>query len=241
MRHDGSVETGFDSLSPELTSRPWWIGLAGWVLQDGNYTDFVTGERRQFALEFGYSRAKRLEPSSIVTGPECRYSGHDSTYDMTGQLLRGAVEPFDDNAFVLDFGLRAYTNWMVLDDLEPPESGSWLTGSVHLHVDHFEYMDGSHTVPECRPSSTPGRSTRFSSTPRLGSGCPYGHPLYYGPDEGAMLVPDPTRESWRTVHQTRTWADNGSYRLRCTLENQAPTNSMAASGSESPYGPLGTE
>ena len=69
VRHDGSVEPQAGTPSPEVTSRPWWIGLANWVLQDGNYTDFATGERRQFALEFGYSRAARLQLTTSATEP----------------------------------------------------------------------------------------------------------------------------------------------------------------------------
>jgi hypothetical protein len=34
-----------------------------------------------------------------------------------------------------------------------------------------------------------------------------------------MLVPDPSRESWRTISQTQTWDDGGNYRLRCTLQH----------------------
>jgi hypothetical protein len=28
----------------------WLIGLDSWVIQDGNYPDFVTGQRADFAL-----------------------------------------------------------------------------------------------------------------------------------------------------------------------------------------------
>lgn len=59
-----------------------------------------------------------------------------------------------------------------------------------------------------------------------------------GPDEGPKLVPDPSRESWRTIPHTRMWDDDGYYRLRCTLESPAPTSSMALTGTRSPYGPL---
>ena len=65
-----------------------------------------------------------------------------------------------------------------------------------------------------------------------------GHPLYVGPDEGPQRVPDPARESWRTVDRTRAWDDDGHYRLRCTLEDPQPTGSMVRSGTRSPYGPL---
>lgn len=191
----------------------WWIGLATWVIQDGNYTDFVTGERRQFALELGYDRSRRLAPPTSDPVPRCRYSGRDIRYDVTGQLVRAATEPMSD-AFVLDFGLRAYAQWIVLDDLEPPHEGDWLAGQIHLSVDHFAYMDDlaqrpgmpplihTWTIEEVQAETAPG--------------------------------------SWRTVERTRAWDhDDLGYRLRCTLDDAAPTHFMAASGPRSPYGPLG--
>jgi hypothetical protein len=215
----------------------WWIGLDGWVLQDGNYTDFVTGDRRQFALEFGYRRDRRLQRLPSPGSSSLRYTGHGQTYEVTGQLVRASAEPQGD-AFVLDFGLRAYASWMVLDDLEPPAAGDWLSGEVHLSVDPFFYMDElaglpgmpaliyTWTVVEIELDETPSLLVE------------HGHPLYVGPDEGLRRVRDPERESWRTVDRTRMWDDDGSYRLRCQLDEAEPTTSMRATGARSPYGPL---
>ena len=225
--------------SEELTSRSWWIGLDAWVLQDGNYTDFFTGQRRQFALEFGYSRARRLEATTHEEGSRCRHSGRGARYEVTGQLLRGVTEPMND-AFVLDFGLRAYKHWMVLDDLEPPKAGDWLTGEIHLAVDHFAYMDELAQLPGIPPLiySWTIDEIQLQTTPPLR--VVHGHPLYVGPDRGPRFVPDASRESWRTIDQTRMWEDDASYRLRCTLENAETTSSMARTGPRSPYGPLGS-
>lgn len=215
------------AVSEELQSRTWWIGLSGWVLQDGNYTDFVTGERRQFALEFGYARAARLQLSSRRSAPRCHFSGRSVTYEVVGQLLRGASEPMRD-AFVLDFGLRAYAPWLVLDDLRPPAAGDWLTGEISLSVDHFAYMDELAHLPQMPPLVYTWRidEIQLSTTPHV------------VPGEGPKSVPDPSRESWRTIPRTRMWDDDGNYRLRCTLESSAPTSSMARTGTRSPYGPL---
>lgn len=48
------------------TPGEWWIGLAAWVLRDGNYTDFAVGQVRQFALEFGYDPHDRLRPTATL-------------------------------------------------------------------------------------------------------------------------------------------------------------------------------
>ena len=223
--------------SQRLRSAPWWIGLHGWVLQAGNYTDFMVGQRRQFALEFAYSRARRLKPDSPALQPHCQYTGRGTLYDVAGPLVQAGDEPARD-LFVCDFGLVAYTNWLVLDDMEPPSPGTWLTGEVALSVDPFDYMDRFTHRPGVPPLIYTWRieDIQLSTTPRIE--VEYGHPLYSGPDEGRRLVEDPTRETWRSIDRTRMWADNGHYRLRCTRENHAPTSSMDATGPASPYGPL---
>ena len=142
------------------------------------------------------------------------------------------------DAFVLDFGLKAYVEWMVLDDLEPPQAGDWLSGEINLGVDHFAYMDELAVRPGMPPLiyTWTIEEIELSTTPRI-QVAP-GHPLYFGPDEGPMLVRDPSRESWRAVDRTRMWDDNGTYRVRCKLDGEPPINSMIMSGSRSPYGPL---
>ena len=214
MGHDGAVNAeALPTQGVAVPTGPWWIGLSSWVLQDGNYTDFVTGERRQFALELGYSRTGRLRTPAEGSPRRCGYSGRDVSYQVTGQLLRSASEPMED-AFVLDFGLRAYIEWMVLDDLEPPRTGDWLTGEITLSVDHFAYMDELSQRPGMPPL------------------------IYTWTIEEIQLDPDGSRESWRSVSETRMWDHDGSYRLRCSLEDPEPVASMARTGPRSPYGPL---
>jgi hypothetical protein len=187
------------SLAPEVRREPWWIGLACWVLQDGNYTDFVTGERRQFAVEFGYARTKRLEPSIHHAEPRCRYSGRDTTYEVAGPLLRSATEPMKD-AFELDFGLRAYAEWMVLDDLQPPAAGQWLSGEVTLSVDYFAHMDDlaqrpgmpaliyTWTIEEIQLDTTPRVRVE---TVTLSTSAATGDPSSYGTLLGRAGKPSP--------------------------------------------------
>jgi hypothetical protein len=35
-----------------VNAHSWLVGLDSWIVQDGNYPDFVTGQRTDFALEF---------------------------------------------------------------------------------------------------------------------------------------------------------------------------------------------
>lgn len=218
-------------------AQDWWIGLSGWVLQDGNYTDFAVGQVRQFALDLSYRRSDRLVPVTGVAARACAAVDDDAWYRVTAEVLRAAREPMSD-CFVLDFGLCAYTSWMVLDDLEPPTSGAWLAGDVMLSVDPFEYMDRLARFPEM-PSliyTWTVEEIRLDTSPWIR--VPYGHPLYVGPDAGPMRVRDPERRRWVAVDRTRMWDDPGSYTLRCTLHAAPPVSTMAASGPRSPYGPL---
>jgi hypothetical protein len=188
----------------------WWIILARWVLQDGSYTDFVTGEHRQFALEFWWRRGDRLEPSSGATAPGCRYTGQDAWYDVTGPLQR---VPDDRHAttYLLDIGIQAY-RWTPLEHLEQRTDDGWVSGEIGVGVDHFTYMDHLAPVP----------------------GMP---PLIHTWSIDEIQIHSAAGE-WRTVDRTRAWEVDGVYRLRCTLLDVPPVASMAASGPRSPYGPL---
>jgi hypothetical protein len=215
----------------------WYIGLENWVLQDGNYTDFAVGQRRQFALEFSYDRSARLQLSE-ATERTARYSGRGNVYVVRGELIRDGSGPAP-HGFVLDFGLKAYDNWMVLDDLEPPSAGSWLEGEITLFVDPFEYMDRlanqKGMPPLIQTWEILGIEKDISPTIQV----EYGDPRYFGPDEGPMRIADPERELYESVERTRMREDGpGWYQLRCALLPDEPTSSMARSGKRSPYGPL---
>lgn len=219
-----------------LSDRDWWVGLDGWVLQDGNYTDFAVGQVRQFALEFGYARDRRLQPTTRRE-QSCEAVNDDGLYRVSADLVRAARQ-WREDCFVLDFGLLAYKQWMVLDDLEPPAAGLRLSGEVHLNVDHFAYMDElskrdgmpamiyTWRIDEIRLDTSPSIEVE------------HGHPLHVGPDEGPVRVSDPDRKRWRNLDATDMWGDDGSYTLRCTLLESKPVRSMARSGARSPYGPL---
>ncbi len=205
----------------------WYIGLESWVLQDGNYTDFAVGQQRQFALEFGYARSARLQVSE-TSERSVRYAQRGDWYAVRGELLRDSPEPHGQG-FVLDFGLKAYDNWIVLDDLEPPSAGTWLEGEITLVVDPFEYMDRLATQEGMPPLiytwEILGIERDISSTIQV----EHGDPLYSGPDEGPILVRDPERERYESVERTRTWDDLGSYRLRCSLLPDEPASPMPTS------------
>jgi hypothetical protein len=111
----------------------WLVGLDSWVVQDGNYPDFVTGQRTDFALEFASRDGLKLldgERSVSVRWIE------GSRYEVTAQIVHDKP-----NAQVLDFGILAYHFIGIEDPTHQPRMGAWLTGEINLSVDPFFYFD----------------------------------------------------------------------------------------------------
>lgn len=233
---DNRAVNGDDCGSTAAASEHFWIGLDGWVLQDGNYTDFEVGECRRFALEYRTERGLRVATDPAEPG----YTPTDRRrcYSVSATVVRTPPNKARQQPIVLDFGLLAYNDLTALDDLEPPSIGARLTGELYLSVDPFMYMDRFAALQDM-PGMTYSWTIReilLDQTPRIPVA--YGHPLYVGPDEGPTMVSDPEQDVWVHVDRTRMWEDNGSYRLRCTLHHQEPTRGMPP-GSKRPHGPVG--
>ena len=186
----------------------WWIYLDLWVLQDGNYPEFRTGDRRQFALEFFYNRSRPLRPPHEATHYECRNLAPDALYEITGQVVHVTPEEEEEaddypvrDIHVIDFGLRAYMAGMLTNKHVPPLNGEWLTGEISLSVDHYPYKEYLGKRP----------------------GMP---PLIYTWSIDEIQVSHFKSNTWRTIDQTRCWEDAGSYRLKCTLLDEEASNSI---------------
>ena len=86
-------------------SKAWTVGLESWVIQDGNYPDFVAGQRAEFALElYAADGLRRTDP---VDQPGCRLVA-DSTYEVCAEVVHA-----DRDAVVPSFGLLAYSIRMI--------------------------------------------------------------------------------------------------------------------------------
>ena len=221
------------------------IGLEHWVLQDGNYTDFAVGDRRQFAVELGYERTHRLEAVDARPRPQVAPSGSTFCYDAVAQVKVSRPHPdLGPGVFVLDCGdLWVYGETLLLDDLRSLPEGTWVGGRISLFVDHFAYMDELASLPAVPPLIRTWEVLGIEELRTQMIQVPPGHPLFSGPEcEGPAWVSDPSREHWEPVERTTTWPPEGQtaagYRLRCRLLDDEPEHTMRRTGPRSPYGPL---
>ena len=98
------------------------VGVDSWIIQDGNYPDFVVGQHASFALEF---YPQTLKPSQSKSVGFTNVKG--SRYRIRGQVVFCQV-----GVWVLNTGFLAY------QQSEPPDyvsQGSWVEGEVHLGID----------------------------------------------------------------------------------------------------------
>jgi hypothetical protein len=116
------------SLAPSANSE-WTVGLAAWIIQDGNYDDFAVGDHAEFALQ---CCPEGLAPVRAGTKHQAMQVDED-LYQITAMVVH-----VGDHGWVLDFGLLAY------GDNAPPEgvaAGQVLTGRAALGVDPFSYFE----------------------------------------------------------------------------------------------------
>lgn len=116
------------------------IGLARWVLADGNYesVEFAVGKRVKFALEF-FVRSYSICHDPRALAP---IIGRSSFYDATGEVIY-----CDESAAVLDFGIiSAYR-----DGPCKFEFGQRLHGEMGLQVDPYSYYETLHKLTDIPP------------------------------------------------------------------------------------------
>src|SRR6476620_6834569 len=87
----------------------WAIGVAGWIIQDGNYEDFAVDDSVGFAVEafahtFATINGDRPPSADRVTE-------HETLYDFEGRLLYAR-----EQSWILDIGILVYGNREDLPD-----------------------------------------------------------------------------------------------------------------------------
>jgi len=186
------------------------IGMSAWIIQDGNYGDFRTGQRASFALEFGMR-----EPLVVVdaTQPSMRSVG-DSDYEAIGKVVYA-----DDEWWVLDIGI------LIFREMRPQPNavvGAWLAGKINIGLDPFFYffrlahlenapaLIYDWTIEAIEIETAP----LIETSPR-------------------RFVRDPSRMALRTITETNVWDDDdghGWYILHCRRVDGAPRRTLAKDG-----------
>jgi hypothetical protein len=180
----------------------WWIGLSAWVIQDGNYADFHEGQEAEFAVEFHPEEGLSLgnAPAEVTV-----LALADDSYDVVGRVV--AVL---DNAWVIDFGLRAY------QAKKPPDAvqiGGLVRGRIRLGLDPFFYFEDLAKRPEMPPLIY---SWIIAEIRRQVA------PLIL---KGGVWVRDPERHGWERQPKTDAWQDDdgvAEYLLTCRLLDLPP-------------------
>jgi hypothetical protein len=115
----------------------WVLGLDSWIIQDGNYSDFVRGQRAEFAVEFVPKSftSPGLRPSAIYDG--------NAIYRLTGDVVFALED--SEPAWILDCGLLMYA-----DQMRPVgvEVGDRVSLAAYVGVDHFAYFERLARIPD---------------------------------------------------------------------------------------------
>jgi hypothetical protein len=182
------------------------IGLASWIVQDGNYEDFRAGESYRFALEFF--------PHDIAPSTPADESGALDLHHTIGAAheMRGRVVRATRSNWVVDFGVLAFQN------SEPPswaQPGVLVSGRVYLGIDPFFYREGMKDEPGM-PDLLRGWLVRRI----LLETTPWNESTDASARKGITRADVP--RSFVEVRRTDAWNDDGGhahYVLECELES----------------------
>lgn len=133
---DPSSQTG-DAYDRQSLTR---VGLSAWIIADGNYADFVVGQKAKFALEFYPSHGLNVAQD----GPPVAQHLKASHYRVRAQVVFA-----DANVWVIDAG-----SFMAFCEQRPPEHGrvgAWVEGEIYLGIDPFFYFEYLHRMDGMPP------------------------------------------------------------------------------------------
>jgi|SRR5579872_36506 len=181
----------------------WDIGLNAWVIQDGNYPDFKTGQIAEFALEFW------LPSEDIIQAANGELSAtkvEDCLYDAVADvILHTSTTTF------LDIGILVYQHGSL--PLPALQQGRRVGLRLGLGVDpyfYFECLSQNADVPPL-VYSWEVKSILLQTAPFIEVTADCGR---------KMRVRDPARLAYQEIVQTDAWNDDGAYGeylLRCDL------------------------
>lgn len=178
------------------------VGLAAWIIQDGNYGEFEIGREYRFALEF--------YPHDVATAPAASSSPHLAHIGNALHEAVGTIVSCIDSAWVVDFGVPAF------QEAKPPawaKPGTLVSGRFYLGVDpffYFERLKNERGIPDLFRNWFI-RRILLETTPWKEETDPHGRKL---------ITRDSTRESFVEVRATDAWnhdGGHGHYIFECEL------------------------
>ncbi|MEZ5921747.1 MAG: hypothetical protein R3C60_10400 [Parvularculaceae bacterium] len=175
------------------------IGLASWIIQDGNYGNFETGMRTEFALEFFSKNLTSLDEGAART-PSIMHI-EDDQYRVVGKLVHVGA-----GWIVLDFGCVAYQSAVRGGTYHV---GGWYKGEITISVDPFSYFERL-----CNQSDAPPLiyAWRIDAIEMLTA------PLVE--EKGGLRRRDTSKWGWKCVEKTDAWNDDdghAEYILSCSM------------------------
>jgi hypothetical protein len=192
----------------------WEIGLDAWIIQDGNYGDFATGQVVEFALEFYSKDYRQTEPRA----KSCAKLGA-AKYSVVGEVIY-----LNDEAWILDFGMCAF------QESKPPiqaSVGGFIAAEIYLGIDPFFYFERLHTSPKIPP---------LICTWKINSIWRQTTPLVelHEPSNRKAFVRDKNKLAYSVIPKTDAWKDDGGhgeYFLTCELLPVPPKFNRATAAS----------
>jgi hypothetical protein len=175
------------------------IGLSSWIIQDGNYGDFVVRQQYPFALEFWPLEALTVRHPDAASAPLSMRWERDAIYSIKGKVSFVAA-----TWWVLDVGLPMY-----LDRYAPPGPvGTPVQGQIGIGVDHFSYFESV-----ARQTGAPALifdwrvdAIEMDTAPLVET-----KPRFFERDRN--------RQSWKSLRHTDAWKDDdgrAEYVLTCS-------------------------
>lgn len=185
------------------------IGLSGWIIQDGNYSDFRQADPAAFAVEFFPLDDLAIRPpEQQPTKCSVRHL-KGSHYRASGRVLHVAKD-----WWALDIGFGVFR------DRPPPAGvypGATVRGIVDLSLDHYSYFESLGHESDAPPLIYNWliRKIEIQTASWLKAG-------------GRGAERDACRLAWREIERTDARQDDGGhaeYLLHCTHMETPPTRS----------------
>lgn len=193
------------------------IGLSAWIIQDGNYADFVCDSILRFAIEFysedGLSILAREAGDAVNT---CLIQRHDCQYQATG-LVRFCAE----DVWVVEFdGVLAFREESPPNGIVP---GAIVSGDIWLGVDPFFYFERLFKTPNIPPLIYEWQieSIAMETAPFIETADSFGRKFMVRDQSQHRRVPIASTDAWKD--------DNGNadYLLTCRRTGVLPSKELS--------------